>query len=39
MAMVLIGALTALEPPLPGSSLIIGRRHLAGSVIGGILNA
>jgi uncharacterized zinc-type alcohol dehydrogenase-like protein len=34
--MVLVGALTALEPPLQGSSLIIGRRHLAGSVIGGI---
>jgi uncharacterized zinc-type alcohol dehydrogenase-like protein len=34
--MVLVGALTALEPPLQGSSLIIGRRQLAGSVIGGI---
>jgi alcohol dehydrogenase (NADP+) len=34
--MVLVGALTALEPPLLGSSLIIGRRHLAGSVIGGM---
>ena len=34
--MVMVGALTALEPPLQGSSLIIGRRRLAGSVIGGI---
>jgi uncharacterized zinc-type alcohol dehydrogenase-like protein len=34
--MVLIGALTALEPPLQGSNLIIGRRRIAGSVIGGI---
>jgi alcohol dehydrogenase (NADP+) len=34
--MVLVGALTALEPPLQGSSLIIGRRQLAGSVIGGM---
>jgi uncharacterized zinc-type alcohol dehydrogenase-like protein len=34
--MVLVGALTALEPPLQGSSLIIGRHHLAGSVIGGM---
>jgi uncharacterized zinc-type alcohol dehydrogenase-like protein len=34
--MVLVGALTALEPPLAGSSLIIGRRSLAGSVIGGM---
>ena len=28
--------MTALEPPLQGSNLIIGRRRLAGSVIGGI---
>jgi uncharacterized zinc-type alcohol dehydrogenase-like protein len=34
--MVLVGALTALEPPLQGSSLIIGRHTLAGSVIGGM---
>jgi uncharacterized zinc-type alcohol dehydrogenase-like protein len=34
--MVMVGALTALEPPLQGSSLIIGRRQLAGSVIGGM---
>src|ERR1039457_2861020 len=34
--MVMVGALTALEPPLQGSNLIIGRRRLAGSVIGGI---
>jgi uncharacterized zinc-type alcohol dehydrogenase-like protein len=32
----MVGALTALEPPLQGSSLIIGRRTLAGSVIGGM---
>ena len=34
--MVLVGALTALEPPLTGISLIGGRRQLAGSVIGGM---
>jgi uncharacterized zinc-type alcohol dehydrogenase-like protein len=34
--MVLVGALTALEPPLQGISLIGGRRCLAGSVIGGM---
>ncbi len=34
--MVLVGALTALEPPLEGSSLIGGRRRLAGSAIGGM---
>jgi alcohol dehydrogenase (NADP+) len=34
--MVLVGVLTALEPPLQGGSLIIGRRRLAGSVIGGM---
>jgi uncharacterized zinc-type alcohol dehydrogenase-like protein len=34
--MVMVGALTALEPPLQGSNLIIGRRCLAGSVIGGM---
>ena len=34
--MVLVGALTALDPPPQGGSLILGRRHLAGSAIGGI---
>jgi uncharacterized zinc-type alcohol dehydrogenase-like protein len=34
--MVLVGALTGLEPPLEGHSLITGRRRLAGSVIGGM---
>jgi len=34
--MVLVGALTALEPPLQGVSLMSGRRRLAGSIIGGI---
>jgi alcohol dehydrogenase (NADP+) len=33
--MVLVGALTALEP-LVGANLIVGRRQLAGSVIGGL---
>jgi len=35
-SMVLVGALTALEPPLQGFSLIAGRRNLAGSAIGGM---
>ena len=34
--MALVGALTALEPPLQGYSLISGRRSLAGSAIGGM---
>lgn len=34
--MVLVGALTALEPPLQGHNLISDRRRLAGSVIGGM---
>ena len=34
--MVLVGALTALEPALLGANLILGRKRLAGSVIGGI---
>jgi uncharacterized zinc-type alcohol dehydrogenase-like protein len=34
--MVMVGALTALEPPLQGVSLMGGRRSLAGSVIGGM---
>jgi uncharacterized zinc-type alcohol dehydrogenase-like protein len=34
--MVLVGALTALTPPLAGSSLIGGRKALAGSAIGGM---
>jgi uncharacterized zinc-type alcohol dehydrogenase-like protein len=34
--MVLVGALTALEPPLVGANLIATRRTLAGSVIGGM---
>jgi uncharacterized zinc-type alcohol dehydrogenase-like protein len=34
--MVLVGALTALEPPLVGANLIVGRKTLAGSVIGGM---
>ena len=34
--MVLVGVLTALEPPVMGGSLIISRRRLAGSVIGGM---
>jgi uncharacterized zinc-type alcohol dehydrogenase-like protein len=35
-AMVLVGALTALEPALQGHSLIAGRRSIAGSAIGGM---
>jgi alcohol dehydrogenase (NADP+) len=34
--MVLVGALTALEPPLVGVELIAGRRAIAGSSIGGM---
>jgi uncharacterized zinc-type alcohol dehydrogenase-like protein len=34
--MVLVGALTALEPPLMGMSLIAGRHSIAGSLIGGM---
>jgi uncharacterized zinc-type alcohol dehydrogenase-like protein len=34
--MVLVGALTELEPPLKGANLIATRRTLAGSVIGGM---
>ena len=34
--MVLVGVLTALEPPVSGYSLIFGRRSLAGSLIGGM---
>jgi uncharacterized zinc-type alcohol dehydrogenase-like protein len=35
-AMVLVGALMALEPPLYGANLIGGRKTVAGSAIGGI---
>ena len=34
--MVLVGVLTALEPPLMGRGLIGGRRSVAGSLIGGM---
>ncbi len=34
--MVLVGALTALTPPLMGASVIHGRRSVAGSAIGGM---
>lgn len=34
--MVLVGALTALEPPLAGRNVIHGRRSIAGSAIGGM---
>lgn len=34
--MVLVGALTALTPPLAGASVIQGRRSIAGSAIGGM---
>jgi uncharacterized zinc-type alcohol dehydrogenase-like protein len=34
--MVLVGVLTALEPALQGASLILGRRSIAGSAIGGM---
>jgi uncharacterized zinc-type alcohol dehydrogenase-like protein len=36
-SMVLVGALTALAPPLQGFSLIAGRRSIAGSAIGGMV--
>jgi uncharacterized zinc-type alcohol dehydrogenase-like protein len=35
-SMVLVGALTALEPPLQGFNLIAGRRSVTGSAIGGM---
>ncbi len=35
--MALVGVLTGLEPPLAGSSLIMGRKSLAGSAIGGMV--
>jgi uncharacterized zinc-type alcohol dehydrogenase-like protein len=34
--MVLVGVLTALDPPVQGASLIFGRKHLTGSGIGGM---
>ena len=34
--MVLVGVLTALEPPVQGASLVLGRRNLTGSGIGGM---
>ena len=34
--MVMVGVLTELDPPVMGSSLILGRKHLTGSAIGGI---
>jgi alcohol dehydrogenase (NADP+) len=34
--MVLVGVLTALEPPVQGGNLIFGRRNLTGSGIGGM---
>ncbi len=34
--MVMVGVITALEPPLQGYSLISGRRSIAGSLIGGM---
>jgi len=34
--MVLVGVLTALDPPVQGTSLIFGRKHLTGSAIGGM---
>jgi uncharacterized zinc-type alcohol dehydrogenase-like protein len=34
--MVLVGAITALEPPLQGYSVIANRRRIAGSAIGGM---
>ncbi len=34
--MVMVGALTALTPPLTGASIIHGRRSVAGSAIGGM---
>jgi len=35
-AMVLVGLLTPLEPPLQGGNLIFGRKSLSGSAIGGM---
>jgi uncharacterized zinc-type alcohol dehydrogenase-like protein len=34
--MVLVGVLTALEPPVQGANLIFGRKNLTGSGIGGM---
>ncbi|MEJ1963081.1 MAG: NAD(P)-dependent alcohol dehydrogenase [Gammaproteobacteria bacterium] len=34
--MVLVGLLTALDPPVQGASLLAGRRNLSGSAIGGM---
>jgi uncharacterized zinc-type alcohol dehydrogenase-like protein len=34
--MVMVGVLTELDPPVMGSSLIFGRKHLTGSGIGGM---
>ena len=34
--MCLVGVLTELDPPLTGSSVIFGRKHLTGSAIGGM---
>ena len=34
--MVLVGVLTALDPPVQGGSVIFGRKNLAGSAIGGV---
>jgi uncharacterized zinc-type alcohol dehydrogenase-like protein len=34
--MVMVGVLTAIEPPLSGAALIFGRKNLAGSGIGGM---
>ena len=34
--MVMVGVITALDPPLQGFSLISGRRSIAGSLIGGM---
>ncbi len=34
--MVMVGVLTAIEPPLSGAALIFGRKNLTGSGIGGM---
>ncbi len=34
--MVLVGALTELEPPVTGTSFILGRKSVTGSAIGGM---
>ncbi|HEY4143530.1 NAD(P)-dependent alcohol dehydrogenase [Pinirhizobacter sp.] len=34
--MVMVGVITALDPPVMGASLIFGRKHLTGSGIGGM---